>query len=89
MSDAAPVKLLTREEALATAIDLAPGVQFVIRWQLNALGDFNTRLSELICRADEGNRERLRVGFPVEVAAIEHWLEGSLAAQLREKGFEL
>lgn len=34
---------------------------------------FTGKLLELIAKADPGNRERLRAGFPREVAAWEEW----------------
>ncbi len=89
MSDTAPVKIMTREDALHASVGLAPGEQFVVRWQLSALGDFRTKLAELICAADEQNRARLRLAFPEEVAAIQAWLEGDMAVRLREIGMDL
>lgn len=91
MSDAAPVKkMLTREEALHLAATGLPQQQaFVVRWQLGALGDFSTLLANIIARADEHNREKLRKGFPMETYAIENWLRGGMAAELRSLGLEL
>jgi len=38
--------------------------------------DFQAHLYCLIAHADLGNRERLRQGFPQEVARFEEWREG-------------
>ena len=43
--------------------------QALIEWQYRFCGDFKKALWEAICRADEGNLERLKQGFPVEVSA--------------------
>jgi hypothetical protein len=41
---------------------------------LHGHGDwFTAQLLRLIMKADSGNLERLRLGFPEEVAAYEHW----------------
>jgi hypothetical protein len=42
---------------------------------------FSAHLLRLIAKADAGNRERLRLGFPGHVAAFEAWLEGPLDRQ--------
>lgn len=34
---------------------------------------FTARLLRLIAKADDGNRERIRLGFPDEVALFEKW----------------
>ena len=34
---------------------------------------FTSHLLRLIAKADQGNRERLRMGFPDAVAAYERW----------------
>lgn len=89
MSDAAPVKALSREEALALTSSMSAGEQFIVRWQLSALGEFRTQLANLMARADENNFERLRLGFPSEARAMEGWLRGGLAQHLRELGLDL
>ncbi len=39
----------------------------LIDWQYSLCGDFRKALWEAICRADDGNLERLRFGFPNQV----------------------
>lgn len=48
---------------------------FVLQWQYRYCGGFNRQLAELICKADLTNRERIRKGFPMEVSAMEKYLE--------------
>jgi hypothetical protein len=45
----------------------------IVRWQLNDYGGYYTALMEAITRADSQNLEKLRKGYPVEVAAIERF----------------
>ena len=48
---------------------------------MEGYGDwFTARLLRLIPKADRQNRERLRKGFPEEVAAYEKWFEGKDAS---------
>lgn len=42
-------------------------------WQWGAASGFYSQLFNLIGKADEGNRERIRSGFPLEVQAWEQW----------------
>lgn len=39
---------------------------------------FSAKLIRLIAKADLGNRERLRMGFPEEVALYERWYNGDV-----------
>ena len=39
---------------------------------------FTARLIRLIARADPARKERLRLGFPEEVAAVEEWQRNDL-----------
>lgn len=39
----------------------------LVEWQFRLAGDFKTALWGAIKMADDGNLERLRLGFPVEV----------------------
>lgn len=41
--------------------------EFIFMWQYRLLGHFRTALIEAICRADDDNLARLRLGFPDEV----------------------
>lgn len=58
----------------------------VLRWQWALYGDFFTALFGAIKQADDQNLERLRKGFPVEVAGFVAWSRGGLAKELRDKG---
>ena len=40
-------------------------------WYLDRSGGFVTHLAEAVCRADRGNKERLRLAYPQVVAAWE------------------
>ena len=35
--------------------------------------DFSTQLLKLILKADDNNKELLRLGFPEAVTLVEHW----------------
>lgn len=84
--------LITLSEAIRGGRD---GVTFdlyeiaVLRWQhRRALNDdsasFQWNLWDAIVAADEGNLERLAVGFPLEVEAYRRWThDGSFARRLR------
>lgn len=50
-------------------------------------GDFFRTLFEAIERADTVNLERLRAGFPKEVAAQQAWRNGDLSDRIRAAGY--
>ena len=54
----------------------------VIKWQFKLNGDFRTALWEAIKRADEGNLDRLALGFPDEVYGFRQWSQGDLGIRL-------
>lgn len=58
------------EERGKSANELATDIQ---RWQDTSQDYFTIRLFKLIAKADIRNLERLRAGFPNEVAAYEAW----------------
>lgn len=62
-----------------------PESKAVLKWQWGLYGDFYTVLFGAIKQADDQNLERLRLGFPVEVAGFLAWNRGSLATELRDK----
>jgi len=64
-----------------------PAEKWVVKWQYRLLGDFETALAEAICRADDGNLDRLARGFPNQVAGFLAWNRGDLAERLRAAGF--
>lgn len=47
--------------------NLSKSEEFVILWQYRMSGHFKTALADAIGLADEGNLEKLRLGFPDEV----------------------
>ncbi len=61
----------------------------VIFWLFHFFGDFRTALWEAICRADEENLERLRLGFPNEVEGYKRWTRGNLGQRFRDFGLEV
>ena len=42
----------------------------LVEWQYRMCGDFRRALWKAIIYADDGNLERLRQGFPIEVSAF-------------------
>lgn len=64
----------------------SPEAKAVLKWQWRLYGSFFTALFDVIKLADDDNLERLRKGFPVEVAGFLDWNRGYLAAKLRVKG---
>lgn len=63
-----------------------PEAKAVLKWQWQLYGDFFTALFAAIARADDGNLERLRLGFPIEVTGFIEWNRSGLADELRRKG---
>ncbi len=63
--------------------------QAVIKWQFRLCGDFKTALWEAIKHADEGNLDKLALGFPNEVYGFRQWVAGDLGTRLREAGLEI
>lgn len=54
--------------------ELEKGERFVYEAVTGMAGGFKTKLFELICKADLGNRSKLQLGFPEEVAATNRYL---------------
>ena len=65
------------------------GEKFIVEWQFRLLGDFKTALIDAIKLADEGNLDRLELGFPDEVQGFRAWAYGDLGQRLRDAGLEL
>lgn len=65
------------------------GERWAVAWQLRLLGSFDEALVQTITLADPINLERLRAGYPGEVAGIEAWRHGDLAARLRAVGLDV
>ena len=57
--------------------DLAYLALQIREWQRSAT-HFTGKLLALIGKADLGNRERIRMGFPSEVQAYEMWFKGAI-----------
>jgi len=49
---------------------LTEGEKFIVKWQYNMLGSFESALVSVIQRADIINLSRLILGFPEEVEAF-------------------
>jgi hypothetical protein len=58
----------------------------VLKWQWRLYGSFFAALFDAIKLADDKNLERLRLGFPIEVAGFLAWNRGDLAGELRRRG---
>ena len=68
---------------------LTPAERFICEWQFGLLGDFRQALILAIARADEGNRNLLSKGFPLEVGAFTEWQRGTMGQFLRSKGIDI
>lgn len=53
--------------------ELKMAIRHVKEWQYGWGTHFGVKLLDLIAKADGGNRERLRLGFPNYVEAYELW----------------
>ena len=47
--------------------ELTPEEDWIVKWQYGYSGHFHKALFDAICAADEGNLDRLSLGFPDEV----------------------
>lgn len=96
-----PQRQLDREEAMAerrrrfgqvmTSGGFTAAEKFVAEAQMypKEMGNFRHKLWEVICNADESNKDRLALGFPDEVAAVRAWQNGNLARRFREAGLQV
>ncbi len=57
-----------REQRIQHVIDID-----IPAWQTSNADWFTVKLIGLIAKADLKNRERIRLGFPLEVEAYERW----------------
>ena len=64
----------------------SPEAKAVLKWQWRQYGSFYRALFDAIKLADDTNLEKLRLGFPVEVAGFLAWDRGDLAEKLRKQG---
>ncbi len=63
--------------------------KYVIMWQFQLLGDFQSALTQAIVRADEDNLKKLESGFPTQVHGFRQWAYGDLAVRLRKAGLDI
>ncbi len=66
--------------------DFTEGEHLYMQFQFDMAGDFYRTLWNAIAQADIRNMEKLRVGFPSEVAAYLSWTQGDLSDRVRAKG---
>ena len=62
------------------------GEKKYLEFQWHMAGGFYTSLWQTIARADNSNLEKLRAGFPEEVAAYLSWTRGDLARRVENFG---
>lgn len=75
--------------AILKSDDFTESDKIVVRWQFQLLGDFETALMGAIARADDGNLEKLRIGFPDHVAGYLNFTRGDLGDRLRGAGLDV
>lgn len=72
--------------------DFLPHEKWVIKMQYRNImlpGNFECKLWEAICAADEDNLNRLSRGFPEQVAGYLAWSQGGLAKKIRKWGLDV
>lgn len=77
---------------MLTSSEFTEGEKFIVRAQYRAaipMGNFEEKLWELLCAADERNLARLSASFPTEVKATTDWRYGALGYRLREFGLDI
>jgi len=65
--------------------ELTPVEMEFCRFIMGRTGGFMSALFTAVAKADSVNLERLRLGFPDEVAAHERWTKGDLATVARNR----
>lgn len=83
--------MATREQirSALTNPEFDEGARFVIRMQFRhaiQAGNFEEKLWELLCAADERNLTRIGLAVPVETMAYRSWAYGDLATRIRAAG---
>lgn len=73
-------------EICFTDPDFTKGEHLYMQFQFDMSGDFYRCLWRTIAQADISNLEKLRAGYPSEVAAYLSWTRGDLADRVRAKG---
>lgn len=72
--------------------DFTAAEKFVVRAQYQypvLMSNFEEKLWELICGADDSNLAKIGLGFPLEVAAVIDWQRGDLAERIRAAGLPI
>jgi len=54
---------------------LTPEEDWIMQWQYGFLGNFHEALFKAICAADEGNLDKLSLGFPYEVSGYRKYTQ--------------
>lgn len=84
---------MTMDHAAVAAIMDSPeftaGEKWVVCYLIGHVGSFYKTLGVAIATADDFNRDRLALGFPIEVQGWHAWSQGDLAKRLRAKGLDL
>ncbi len=83
--------MATREQIRSVLIDeqFTPGEKFIVRMQFAQAiqpSNFESKLWEVICAADQDNLDRLECAFPAEVRAFRSWTQGDLGNRVRKAG---
>jgi len=71
---ARPASLERRENKMFFK-ELTPEENWIAMWQYGYLGDFHSALFKVICVADEGNLDRLSLGFSDEVSGYRKYTQ--------------
>lgn len=74
---------------LSCGSDLTEAEKWVVKWQLGILGGFQMALARAMVCADDANLERLRLGFPDQVAGLLAWRHGDLRVRLVARGLDV
>lgn len=68
------------------------GEKWLVKMQYRRIihcGNFEEKLWELICAADDMNRVKLSIEFPEEVRAYEAWVYRDLGDRIRATGLNI
>lgn len=74
-----------------SAIDRKSVVDLLFNWQYSTSPtNFTSRLFELYAKADPSNKQRLRVGFPLECEVYDEWYNFPDGDEyFRQKGYNV
>ena len=84
----------TREQirAVLCSPEFTDGEKYVVRMQYRhaiPAGNFEEKLWDLMCAADEDNLTLLGKAFPAEVHAMLSWRYGQLGTRIRKAGLDI